>query len=224
MKNVLVVAAHPDDEVLGCGGTIARHIENGDKVSVVFMSDGVNSRANVKDNEEDERRECAKKASEILGAQPPRFLNFPDNRMDSVALLDIVQSLEAVIEEIYPEVIYTHHIGDLNIDHQVTSQAVMTACRPLPNSCIREIYSFEVLSSTEWSNSYDSTFRPNYFVDIESVKQKKLSALQAYQKEMRGYPHSRSIESVQALMSIRGSSVGLLAAEGFVLNRLLWMS
>ena len=150
-KKILVVAAHPDDEVLGCGGTMARHAKNGDKVHIVFMSDGVNSRENVKYNEENERREYAKKASEILGAQTPKFFDFPDNMMDTVPLLEIVKELEVYIQELQPNIVYTHYKGDLNIDHQITYQAVMTACRPTPRSSITQIYLFEILSSTEWS-------------------------------------------------------------------------
>jgi N-acetylglucosamine malate deacetylase 1 len=220
-KTILVVAAHPDDEVLGCGGTIARHVANGDKVHIIFMSDGVSSRKNVKNNEVSDRRENANNASKILGAQKPVFLNFPDNRMDSVSLLDIIQPLEDVIKEICPEVVYTHYAEDLNIDHQITNRAVMTVCRPMPNFFVKEIYCFEVLSSTEWSNSYLSAFNPNYFVDITLFKSKKNKSIGAYTQEIRRYPHSRSIESVQALMSLRGSSVGVDCAEGFIVSRII---
>jgi LmbE family N-acetylglucosaminyl deacetylase len=221
-KTVLVVAAHPDDEVLGCGGTIARHVDNGDKVRVVFMSDGVSSRVNTKNDEKDKRRECAEKASKILGAHHPIFLNFPDNQMDTVPLLEVIQSLEKIINNIKPEIIYTHYSSDLNIDHQITNKAVMTACRPLPNFCVKEIYSFEVLSSTEWSNQYNTSFNPNYFIDITSTESKKVKAIMMYNQEMREYPHSRSVKAIQALISIRGASVGVTSAESFIVNRIIW--
>ena len=161
-KVVLVVAAHPDDEVLGCGGTIARHSDAGDIVHILFMSDGVLSRINRNINEIDQRKNAAKKVSLILGAESPRFLNYADNCMDATPFLDIVQSLEQIIKEVGPDVIYTHHLGDLNIDHQLTHKAVMTACRPFPGSLIREIYSFEILSSTDWaSSSSRNLFIPN---------------------------------------------------------------
>jgi len=220
-KSILVVAAHPDDEVLGCGGTIALHAQSGDHVSVVFMTDGVNARDNVDNSEVEERRKAAKKASNILGAKTPKFLNFPDNQMDTVPLLDIIKSLEQVIDQLKPQIVYTHHLGDLNIDHQITHQAVMTACRPQPNSTIREIFSFEILSSTEWSSLSENIFKANCFVDINSVMEKKIESIKSYEKEMRNFPHSRSIESVQALISLRGSAVGFRAAEGFMLNRML---
>jgi len=219
-KQILVVAAHPDDEVLGCSGTMARHVSDGDKVYVVFMSDGVTSRTCVESNEVEVRKQAAKDASNILGiVQSPRFLGFPDNRMDAVALLDIVQTLEQVIDEIEPEVVYTHHLGDLNIDHKITHQAVMTACRPQPEFCVREIYSFEVLSSTEWSTN--NPFIPNYFVDISDTLELKISAIKAYNSELRTFPHARSIESIKALAKYRGASMGIRAAEAFKVERLI---
>ena len=221
MDKILVIAAHPDDEALGCGGTMARHVNYGDKVNVVFMSDGVSSRVSAKDNEENERRKCANKASEILGAQPPIFLNFPDNRMDEVALLDIVQSLEGVIYKIKPDVVYTHHLGDLNIDHQITHKAVITACRPQPNFCVKEIYSFETLSATHWqSPSMKNVFNPNYFVGVSDFMDKKIKALQCYANEMREAPHARSYESVENLSKFRGSLVGVKNAEAFCVERI----
>ena len=218
-KKILVVAAHPDDEVLGCGGTMARHASNGDKVHVLFMSAGVGSRENVKNDEINERRICAKQASKILGSQSPQFLNFPDNRMDSISLLDVVKSIELVIQEIGPDVVYTHHIGDLNIDHQITHKAVLTACRPQPESSVKEIYSFEVLSSTEWSTN--NPFIPNYFVDISDTLELKVSAIKAYNSELRTFPHARSIESIKALAKYRGASMGIRAAEAFKVERLI---
>lgn len=220
-QKILVVAAHPDDEALGCGGTIALHAQTGADVHVVFMTDGVNSRDDVEKTEAEERKDAAKEASRILGAQAPIFLNFPDNRMDTISLLDIIKPLEKIINQLKPQIIYTHHSSDLNIDHQITHQVVMTACRPQPNSTVREIFSFEVLSSTEWSIESENTFKANCFVDIHSVKEKKIASINAYEKEMREFPHSRSIESVEALITLRGSGVGLASAEGFMLNRML---
>ena len=219
-KQILVVAAHPDDEVLGCAGTVARHANDGDKVHMVFMSDGVTSRSDVDSNEVEARKQAAKNASNILGiSESPRFLGFPDNRMDTLALLDIVQTLEQVINEIDPEVVYTHHSGDLNIDHKITHQAVMTACRPQPECSVREIYSFEVLSSTEWSTN--NPFTPNYFVDISGTLELKISAIKAYGSELRIFPHARSIEAIRALANYRGASVGIKTAEAFKVERLI---
>ena len=148
-KCLLVIAAHSDDEALGCAGTIARHVAEGDDVHVVFMTNGVGSR-NVECSATLHREQLAKSAAKVMGIKTINGFDFPDNKMDSVPLLEITQAIETVIEQIKPELIYTHHYGDLNIDHRVTHQAVMTACRPRPGFCVKELYAFEVLSSTEW--------------------------------------------------------------------------
>lgn len=222
-KTILVVAAHADDEVLGCGGTIARHVAEGDAVHLVLMADGVTSRSVARagaDATAVARRDAAAdEAHAILGIQSVRRLGFPDNRMDSVPLLDIVQALEPVIACVAPQVIYTHHHGDLNVDHRITHQAVMTACRPVPESGVREICAFEVLSSTEWGTPQSNPFIPNFLVDISAHLTIKQRALEAYADEMRSEPHSRSIEHATLLARHRGYSVGVEAAEGFVLVR-----
>lgn len=218
---VLVVAAHTDDEAIGCGGTIARHVADGDAVHAVFMSDGVTSRPNASAANLEERTEAAGRAHAILGLQKVKYLGFADNRMDSLPLLDVVQGLELAIESIAPQIVYTHHYGDLNIDHRITHQAVMTALRPQPGSSVREIYCFEVLSSTEWTAPQQAPFLPNMFSDISDFLDVKLRALQAYQQEMRSAPHTRSIEHAENLARHRGHSVGLEAAEAFMAVRLI---
>lgn len=220
-KIILIVAAHPDDEALGCGGTIARHVDEGDTVHVVFMADGVRSRPDAAADDLENRMAAAKSAHEILGLKRVNYLGLPDNRMDSLPLLDVVQLLEAVIRTIAPEVIYTHHQGDLNIDHCITHQAVMTVCRPLPGSSVKEIYSFEVLSSTEWATPQQEPFIPNMFVDISDYLDIKLKALEAYRLEMRPAPHTRSIEHAEHLARHRGNSMGIAAAEGFAVVRMI---
>jgi N-acetylglucosamine malate deacetylase 1 len=221
-KSVLVVVAHPDDEILGCGGTMARHVVDGDEVDVLFMADGVTARRHAESTEGkvEERNYSAELACKVIGTHKPRFLGFPDNRMDSCSILDITQTLERVIDELSPRLIYTHHDKDLNIDHQLTHQAVMTACRPQPKSSVSEIYSFEVLSSTGWgSPTANNTFVPNSFVDVTGVWEKKMEALQCYNAELRDFPHARSYKSVEALARYRGVSVGLEYAEAFQLER-----
>ena len=220
MKTILVVAAHPDDEVLGCGGTMARYVEQGDKVYSVFVADGEGARG--EDNIHSTRYIMAENAAKILGTEEPRFFDFPDNRLDSVALLDIVQRLEGAIEEINPSVVYTHHGGDLNVDHRITQQAVLTACRPMPGSNIEAIYGFEVLSSTEWAEPTVNPFCPSFYVDISEQFPKKIGALKAYDEEMRDFPHSRSYKVVEALAKVRGGNVGLLKAEAFMSVRHIW--
>ena len=218
-KQILVVAAHSDDEVLGCAGTIVRHINAGDKVHLLFMTDGVGSRLGVNISV-NSRILAAENSAKILGVTSVENLDFPDNRMDEVALLDIVQSLEGVIYKIKPDVVYTHHLGDLNIDHQITHKAVITACRPQPEFSVKEIYAFEVLSSTGWNSStIENVFIPNTFVDITRVWKKKTDALHCYNNELRDFPHARSYKGVETLGIYRGSSVGLQYAEAFQVER-----
>lgn len=220
-KIILVVAAHTDDEALGCGGTIAKHVGQGDTVYAVFLADGVTSRPEASTSELEERNAAAAKAHQVLGIKHTYMLGFPDNRMDSVPLLDIVQKLESVLNEVQPQVLYTHHNGDLNIDHRITHQAVLTACRPIPGAFVKEIYSFEVLSSTEWNSSGAEQFIPNVFVDISEYIGTKIKSLEAYELEMRDPPHSRSIINAQRQSEYRGALVGVQAAEGFSLIRQL---
>lgn len=215
----MVVAAHPDDEVLGCGGTIARHASEGDEVHVVFMADGVTARGDSEQKSLERRNEAAENAARLLGVAKLHFLGLPDNRLDSLPLLDIVQPLENHIRLVQPEVIYTHHHGDLNVDHRLTHQAVITACRPQPGFSAREIFAFEVCSSTEWQNPLVQPFTPNVFVDIGKYADTKRAALLAYEDEMRPEPHSRSINNVIRLAALRGNSVGVAYAEAFMLVR-----
>jgi hypothetical protein len=219
---VLVVAAHPDDEALGCGGTIARHVHDGDTVDVVFLADGVTSRSSdIPSNEAlKERRTSALSAGALLGVAATKFGDFPDNSLDTVPLLDLAQFVETHISRTTPDVVYTHHGGDLNVDHRLTHEAVLTACRPQPDSQVRTILTFETPSSTEWrAPGPQNAFIPHWFVDITHTIDKKISALRAYDLEMRDFPHARSIEAVIHLNRWRGASVGYAAAEAFSLVR-----
>jgi N-acetylglucosamine malate deacetylase 1 len=215
LKTVLVVAAHTDDEALGCGGTIARHVAEGDTVYAVFMADGVTSRAEASPQDIENRNHAAEKAREILGITKNFYLGLPDNRLDSLPLIEVIQQLEPIIQQLQPAVVYTHHHGDLNVDHRITHQAVLTACRPTPNNSVKEIYTFEVMSSTEWATPTCEPFIPNYFVGINEQLNIKIKALQAYQTEMREEPHSRSFSHIQHLAKHRGNTVGLKNAEAF---------
>lgn len=219
-RTVLVVAAHPDDEVLGCGGTIARHAAGGDVVHLLFMTNGEDARGNVPAGHVEARRQAARAAAALLGAQPPVLLDFPDNRMDSLALLDVVQAVERQIAAVTPDVIYTHHGGDLNVDHRVVHQAVLTACRPQAWSPVQALYAFAVPSSSEWAGpGIGPAFQPTRFVDISGHQPAKRAALEAYASEMRPFPHSRSLEGVAALDCWTGAMVGMAAAEGFMVLR-----
>ncbi len=222
---VLVVAAHPDDEILGCGGTLARHAAAGEAVHVLILAEGATARderrsAQAHANELAALRQAAADAAACIGARPPRFAGFPDNRMDSLDLLDIVKAVETVVAETAPAVVYTHHGGDLNQDHRLTHQAVLTACRPLPGAPVRAIHAFETLSSSEWGSPMPGAgFVPSRFVDIGAQLETKLRALECYAAEMRPFPHARSRDNVTALARHRGASAGLPAAEAFVVLR-----
>lgn len=220
-KTVLVVAAHADDEALGCGGSLAKHVAAGDTVHVILVADGVTSRSGAGQEEMVRRQQATEKARNILGIGTMAFLDLPDNRLDSVPLLDIVQPLEALIGKLLPEIIYTHHYGDLNVDHRLVHQAVLTACRPLPGSTVREILAFEVMSSTEWSSPGLAPFLPNLFVDISAQMEIKMQALEAYALEMHAPPHSRSTEHMRYLAKHHGYCVGVDAAEAFMVIRVL---
>ncbi len=221
-NNVLVIAAHPDDEILGCGGTMALHSKNGDKVNVLLMSKGIKSRDKTKNIEKkiSSLSSAAMKANKSLGAKKITLLDYPDNSFDTVKLLTIVKSIENMINLLKPNIIYTHHHGDLNIDHEIINRAVLTACRPVPKSSLNKIFTFEVNSSTEWSiNKEKNLFIPNWYVDISKTIKLKKKALSFYNSEMKKWPHARSIKSVEILARRRGSIVGLNFAESFHLVR-----
>lgn len=224
-KTVLVVAAHPDDEVLGCGATIAKHVKYGDEVHVVILSEGVTSRDSKRDcenrrHELSQLANSAYNAKEILGITSLFLHDFPDNRMDSLDLLDVVKVVETHICQIKPDIIYTHHCGDVNIDHRCIHDAVITACRPLSGHSIETLLFFEVPSSSEWQPPCSApVFAPNWFVDVSETLSVKLQALHVYQAEMRPWPHPRSVKAVEHLARWRGATIGTTAAEVFMLGR-----
>ena len=217
----LVVAAHPDDEVLGCGGTMAALAAAGCAVKVAFVADGVGARGTAMQGL-DERRGAAYDACRRLGAEIVHVGSFPDNRLDTVALLDIVQMVEGVVAQHSPALVLTHHPGDLNVDHRRVAAAVLTACRPVAGHPVSTILSFEVSSSTEWNHpGAQPAFVPDLFVDISATLDVKLDALRCYGSEMRPSPHPRSFEAVEHLARWRGAVVGAQAAEAFKVLRMV---
>lgn len=224
-EQILVVAAHPDDEVLGCGGTIARHADVGDQVQVLIMAEGATSRQQQRDREQvgDELSaltRAAHAAGVILGAAGVELLALPDNRLDSLDLLDVIKQIETRINRYQPQAVYVHHAGDVNVDHRRLHEAVVTACRPTPGHCVKRLLSFEVASSSEWQPPGSApTFQPNWFVDISDQWRRKRDALLAYASEMRPWPHARSLEALEHLARWRGAQVGVEAAEAFCLLR-----
>jgi len=216
--NISVIACHPDDEVLGCGGTIALYARRGSSISLLHLTKGIASR-NSSDAKYHQARlsQATSQSSSILGITSTHNLDLPDNQLDTVPFLEIVQAVESFISLHEPQIVFTHFHGDLNIDHQTCNKAVLTACRPLPGSYIKSILGFEVLSSTEWNPP--NTFIPHVYHDISASLSAKNKALQAYDTEMRPFPHSRSFETVSHLAYLRGSQAGLEAAEAFYCYR-----
>lgn len=217
--NILVIAAHPDDETLGAGCAIARHADDGDRVHILIMAAGLDSRDGSADaSAHAALHDQARKAARILGAVGVEFVDFPDNAMDTIPLLTAVKRVEQAIAKYRPHTIYSHTASDLNIDHVITARAVMTAARPLPGAIVRRILAFEVPSASGW-DAAAPPFRPNMFLNAEGLVERKLSALAAYEGEMRPFPHARSMEGVRARHVAWGAQVGFSAAEPYELVR-----
>ena len=221
IASALVVAAHPDDEVLGCGGLISRLAKEGTSVNVVFLSDGVSARYDGTDRgnwvaELATRRNSGLEAAKLLGANDPIYYNFLDNQLDQVAILALTKIVEKYLDEFTPNLVLTHFPGDLNIDHRRVAEAVITATRPGMREFPDEVWAFEVPSSTEWGAHLNSGFSPDVFVEVSAHVKSKLAALGAYNFEMREFPHPRSERAIRALLDWRGSNAGILQAEAFV--------
>lgn len=220
-KNVLVVAAHPDDETYGAGGTIARHVAAGDNVTVLFMTDGVTARHNVTEPQKAAGREACR----ILGTEDVRFADLPDQRLDVTPLLEVIDPIMAVVREVEPQVVYTHHKGDANQDHRRLFEATLVAVRPFGSNPVEEVLCFEVASATEWgpTSMADWAFLPSVFVDISPFVETKRQAIEVYrtthESEVKPFPHPRSPEAIAIYNSARGISVGLESAESFMTVR-----
>lgn len=219
---ILCVAAHPDDEVIGVGGTLAKHVAEGDDVEVLMLNDGVMARYEAETSaaraRRDDRRERAQAVADSLGFGGVTVLDYWGNQLDDEALIDVVRDVESKLDSFEPHVIYTHYYGDLNIDHQIAARAVRTAARPLAGSTVDRILSFESLSSTEWAMpTADTAFQPTVFVDIDEHFDRKMDALSIYEDELRERPHPRSRRSIRNNNQLWGEKVGLYAAEPFEL-------
>jgi LmbE family N-acetylglucosaminyl deacetylase len=212
-EKVLVVAAHPDDETLGMGGTIHKMSLLGSQVSVVFLSDGISSRNEIRESL-DNRRAAATNALKHLNCSDVLFYEFPDNSMDSVPLIEVVKTIEKCIKELSPTILFTHFPHDLNVDHRITSQACLVAARPKVNSKVKALLYFEVQSSTEWHFG-SSQFMPSMFIDITESFESKVNALNEYQVEIESFPEARSFAGIEARSIVRGVTVGVSNAEAF---------
>jgi LmbE family N-acetylglucosaminyl deacetylase len=218
MNAVLVFAAHPDDETLGCGGTIARHVEAGDEVHVVVVTDGSSAQYPGDQGTLTRKQGEARAAMKILGVEDLVLGTMPDMRLDTVPSVELARFLTDHVRRVDPHVVYTHHSADINLDHRLVFDATLVATRPTGASRLRTVYAYEVASSTEWGQAHpDRVFRPNSFIDISAVLHRKLRALAAYQTELRPAPHPRSLAVVEAYARAWGPRAGLQAAEAMQL-------
>jgi LmbE family N-acetylglucosaminyl deacetylase len=226
-KRVMIVVAHPDDEVLGLGASMNRLIDEANiETKVVILGEGITSRSDQRNTAKWEQelavhRQNINKAKDVIGYQSVVAYEFPDNRFDSVALLDIIKVIEKEKAAFQPDVIFTHHGGDVNIDHQRTFEAVITACRPLTSETVRTIVTFETPSGTEWRAGTDPRhFIPTLFFTFSEVHlTKKIAAMESYEFERRAYPHPRSPEALRIQAQRYGVTVGSTFAEAFALVR-----
>lgn len=223
MKRVLIVAAHPDDEILGVGGTVRALADVGTEVRALILAEGQTSRTERREDtpagEIAKLRKNAGDAAKIIGYASIEFCDFPDNRMDGVDLLDVVKTVTKYIEKYEPDTVFTHHHGDLNIDHRRVCEAVLTACRPIGECVVKRVYAFETPSSTEWNYTNVEPFKPNVYFDITKTIEAKANGMNCYESESTEYPHPRSREALYSLAKYRGSNVGMKCAEGFMLLR-----
>ena len=220
-RKVAAVFAHPDDEVLGCGGSLSRLSRAGASTHILIMSTGLTSRGPTESSALLELQDQARAAANRLGASTIDFADFPDNGMDSVKLLDIVKQVESFIKRVEPEMIFTHHDGDINIDHDLTRRAVMTATRALPNSKSVEVLACEVLSSTEFGPA-NKRLQPHlYFRLTEEDVKAAVDALGCYEGEIRDWPHPRSVKALEHQLRLRGAECGVEAAEVFEVLRIV---
>ena len=218
--SILVIAAHPDDEVLGCGGTMARLAKENQDVFIAILGEGITSRPAHRELADPEKikelHNLSRKVATLVGAKDLFMYSLPDNRFDTVAMLDVVKIIEDLLAKLKPQVVYTQHGGDLNVDHVVTFRATLTATRPMAGRPVRAVYAYEVASSTEWAfQQFSPAFQPNVFVDISATLASKIRAMQTYESEARPFPHPRSPEALRAAAQRWGSVVGVPAAEAF---------
>jgi LmbE family N-acetylglucosaminyl deacetylase len=229
-KKILVVVAHPDDELLGLGATLNKLVRKEKcSIKVIILGEGITSRADQRDparwkTELQKHRGNIEKARKIIGYQEVSIYDFPDNRFDSVALLDIIKIIEKEKQDFNPEILFTHHPGDVNIDHQRTYEAVIAACRPMEDEPVQSILTFETPSSTEWRPfTQGLSFEPNFFVAVsEEQVERKIKAMECYEFERRKFPHPRSPEALKTLARKWGIVTGKEYAEAFSIVRCIW--
>jgi LmbE family N-acetylglucosaminyl deacetylase len=226
-KKILIIVAHPDDELLGIGASMNKLIiKNNSTIHVVILGEGITSRDNLRDTKKRNQELLTHKsnilsAQKEIGYQSVSIYDFPDNRFDTVALLDIIKVIEKEKQQFNPDIIFTHHGGDVNIDHQRTFEAVITACRPMEHENVKTIITFETPSGTEWRAVSDPRhFLPNFFISVskENVLA-KIKGMESYEFEKRPFPHPRSPEALLIQAQRWGVVIGKEYAEAFQIIR-----
>ena len=210
---ILIISPHPDDEVLGCGGTIKKHSRNGDEVYLCIVTKGYTPDWSKEFIENMSKQ--IKESNTILGIKKIYFLGYPTVKLDTIPQKELNEAISQVVSEVKPDILYLPHKGDLNKDHRLIFEASLVATRPI-NHKIKKVLSYEVLSETEWGQPIEP-FIPNVYVDISGTFDKKIEAVNAYKSELKQYPHPRSLEVIEALAKKRGSEVGVNFAEAFML-------
>lgn len=226
-KRILIVVAHPDDELLGLGATMNKVINETDAIThVVILGEGITSRSNDRNvgawkEELEIHRSNISRAQKVIGYHGVSIYDFPDNRFDTVALLDIIKIVEKEKQQFKPDIIFTHHGGDVNIDHQRTFEAVLTSCRPMQFETAKTIITFETPSGTEWRLPSDPRhFLPNMFISVEEDNLiAKIKGMESYEFEKRAFPHPRSPEALRIQAERWGVAVGCRLAEAFCVVR-----
>lgn len=224
MERVLIIAAHPDDEVLGMGGTIAKYAAAGAEVALLIVTDGSSAQYHESDDiaaiiekKKQETKECAR----ILGISSIYYGGLPDMKLDVTPHVMVNAAIEKVVNEFQPDVVYTHFYGDVNKDHQCVYESTLVACRPVTGQTVKKLFAYSVPSSTEWNIQIErSAFMPNWYEDISGIyAEKKYDGFARYETELREYPHPRSIEYLRKADIAEGLRVGIGAAESFLLLR-----
>ncbi|RDU22107.1 PIG-L deacetylase family protein [Anaerosacchariphilus polymeriproducens] len=220
MSNILVIAAHPDDEIYGMGGTIAKLADQGHKVYTLIVTEGCSMQYPGETEKIAMKKEEAIKANELLGVKKVIFGELPDMKLDSIPHVQINGVIENAVRELQPDIVYTHHFGDVNKDHKMVYESTLVAVRPLHTQCVKEVYCYQVPSSSEWAGPFQAeVFLPNVFESIEKYSHLKEEAILAYNTEIREFPHPRSLKYVNLWDSMHGARVGLPAAEAFQMVR-----
>lgn len=222
MNKVLVIAPHADDEVLGCGATIAKHVANGDQVFIIIATN-----ASIEDpilftkKILDQVRNEALVAHKILGVKDTYFLDFPAPALNAFPEYKISIELSKLFKDIKPNILYIPHPGDIHQDHKAIYRAALVSSRPQADYTIKSIYCYETLSETEWTPMNESYFKPNFFVDVSKCFKKKIEAMKCFESQLKEFPHSRSLEALDALATYRGSIFGVSRAEAFTVERII---